>query len=221
MSNLAENMRYTYAEYLRWNDDIRYELIDGVPYMMAAPSRMHQKVSGEIFRQLSNFLRGKICEVYSAPFEVYLNFNKTNEYPILYQPDILVVCDDSKHDGKKINGAPDFIIEILSPFNRPHDKNTKFRHYQRFGVKEYWIVDTVEKSVTVYILKNNKYGRGIVYRDDDIIPVRTLKGCEINLAEIFHDITIKEDLITQNMIDALKASGVSDEQIEKAVKMLE
>jgi Uma2 family endonuclease len=183
--------------------------------MMAAPSRLHQTISRKLLLQLGNFLRGKTCEVFNAPFEVYLNFDKTDEYPIMYQPDIFVICDESKHDGNKINGAPDFIIEILSPFNKRHDKNTKFRHYQRFGVKEYWIVDPVEKSVIVYILKDGKYGGGTIYRDDDIIPVYSLKGCEINLAEIFHDVTINEDMLPKKLIEALKAKGMSDDEINE------
>ena len=113
MSNLAEERGFTYKDYARWDDDIRYELIDGVPYAMASPSRLHQKISGRIFRQLANFLRGKSCEVYAAPLDVRLNPHTFDN--IVVQPDILVVCDESKYDDKSIKGAPDFIIEILSP----------------------------------------------------------------------------------------------------------
>jgi hypothetical protein len=115
------------------------------------------------------------------------------------------------------------VIEILSPTNTRHDTIVKFRLYQRAGVKEYWIVDPYAKTVQVYILKNGKYGRGIVYRDDDIVSVQTLEGCDINLAEVFYDIfeieEVDETEIRNKLIQALKENGVnmSDEQIEKAI----
>jgi len=148
MSNLAQKPRYTYADYIKWDDSIRYELIDGVAYAMAAPSRLHQKISGEIFRQLSNFLKGKQCEAYAAPFDVRLNVDSYDD--IVVQPDLLVVCDESKHDGQSVIGAPDFIIEILSPKNTKHDTDLKYRLYQKAGVKEYWIVNPFRRTVEVY-----------------------------------------------------------------------
>ena len=222
MSNLAENKKYTYADYIKWNDKIRYELIDGIAYAMASPSRLHQKISGEMLRQFANSLRGKTCEVYHAPFDVRLNVNSFDD--IVLQPDILVVCDESKHDGRSVRGAPDMIIEIISPFNSRHDTVIKFKLYQRAGVREYWIVDPARKTVEIYILKNGKYGIGNVYRDDDIVPVHILEGCQINLADVFYD-TIESDLdeearIKQKVIDAFKEVGISNELIEKAIKIL-
>jgi len=225
MNNLAEQKRYTYADYARWKGDIRYELIDGVAYAMAAPSSIHQKVSKKIFRQFDNFLIGKTCEVYYAPIAVRLNADDFDDTVV--EPDLLVVCDESKIDIKGVKGAPDLIIEILSPFNTNHDKVRKFRQYQKAGVKEYWIVDPMRRTVEVYILKNGKYGVGRIYREEDIISVHVLPGCEINLADVFYDtVEIEEDDesdIRNKMIKALKASGVnmSDEQIEKAIKILE
>ena len=225
MSNLAEQRRYTYADYAAWKGDVRYELIDGAAYAMAAPSSVHQKVSKKIFRQLDNFLTGKPCEVYYAPLAVRLNADNFDDTVV--EPDLLVVCDESKIDIRGIKGAPDLIIEILSPFNITHDTARKFRQYQKAGVKEYWIVDPIRRTVEVYILKNGKYGVGSVYRDDDIIPVHVLPGCEINLSEVFYDaIEIEEDNeshIINKTIQALKESGVdmSGEQIEKAIKILE
>ena len=225
MSNLAQQKRYTYADYVKWTGDIRYELIDGVAYAMASPSRIHQKVSKKLVVQFDNFLRGKACEVYYAPFDVRLNADSFDD--IIVQPDVFVVCNESKHDGKSVKGAPDLIIEILSPFNTNHDKVRKFRQYQKAGVKEYWIVDPMRRTVEVYILKNGKYGVGRIYREEDIISVHVLPGCEINLADVFYDtVEIEEDDesdIRNKMIKALKASGVnmSDEQIEKAIKILE
>jgi Uma2 family endonuclease len=220
-SNLAEEKRYAYQDYITWNSKIRYELIDGAAYAMAAPSQAHQEILGELHRQLANFLRGKSCKVFVAPFAVRLNSNSFDD--IVVEPDLLVVCDKSKLDGKSVKGAPDFIIEILSPFNTRHDTFTKFRHYQRAGVLEYWIVDPVSKSVQVNILENGKYV-GRTYSDEDIVVVHTLEGCQINLAEVFYD-TIEfesdenEPAIRQRIINAMKASGISDSQVEKIIKL--
>ena len=223
MGNLAEERGYTYADYALWKGDTRYELIDGIAYAMAVPSPLHQKVSKKIFRQLDNFLLGKPCEAYYAPLAVRLNADDFDDTVV--EPDLLVVCDESKIDIRGIKGAPDLIIEILSPFNTKHDTDRKFGQYQKAGVKEYWIVDPVRRTVEAYVLKNGKYGIGSIYRDDDIILVSVLKGCEINLAEVFFDIGITESEadIRNNIIQALKSSGaeISDEQIEKAVKILE
>ena len=238
MGNLAEQRTekrdrtergYTYADYLTWKGNIRYEIIDGTAYAMAAPSRLHQKVSVELLRQLANFLRGKSCEVYSAPFAVRLGIDSFDDTVV--EPDLLVVCDESKHDGKSVKGAPDLIIEILSPFNTKHDTVTKARWYRKAGVREYWIVDPATKTVQVCILANGRYLISD-YGDGDIISVHVLDGCEINLSEVFYD-TIEatetenendEQLELRNkIIQALKMSGVdmSDEQIEKAVKILD
>ena len=175
MSNLAEKKGFTYQDYIKWGDEIRYELIDGVAYAMAAPSQIHQETSGELFWQIKTFLKGKKCRVYAAPFDVRLNFDSCDD--IVVQPDLLVVCDESKLDGKSVIGAPEFVIEILSPKNTRYDTEIKFRRYQKAGIKEYWIVDPFARNVDVYILRGGLYGKGTVYRDDDIIPVHTLPGC--------------------------------------------
>ena len=185
MGNLAEKIRYTYKDYAKWDTETRYELIDGIPHAMASPSRLHQKVSRELLRQLANFLRGKTCEVFHAPFDVRLNVSSFDD--IVVQPDLIIVCDESKHDGKSISGAPDMVIEILSPTNIEYDTNTKFRIYQMAGVREYWMVDPIRQMVQVYILKNGRYGVGSVYRDDDTIPVHILDGCQIHLTDVFYD----------------------------------
>ena len=225
MSNLAEEKRYTYADYVTWKGDTRYEIIDGIAYAMASPSQGHQRITKRLVRQLDDFLRGKTCEVFHVPLDVRLNVNSFDD--VVVQPDVFVVCDESKRNGKSVKGAPDLVIEILSPYNVRHDTFTKFGQYQKAGVKEYWIVDPIRRSVEVYILKNGKYGVGSVYRADDIVPVSILEGCKINLAEIFYDSIEIEDAEESEMrdkiIQALKESGanISDEQVEKAVKILE
>lgn len=218
MSNLAEEKRYSYKDYIKWDGKARHELIDGVAYAMAAPSQLHQETLGELYFQLRQFLRGKPCKIFVAPFAVRLNFNSFDDKVV--EPDILVVCDESKLDGKSVKGAPDFIIEILSPNSVRHDTVIKLRQYQQAGVCEYWIADPVSRSVQVNILKDGKYGAGIVYREGDIVPVHTLEGCYINLADIFNDAIepeLSEVMLKQRIIEAMKACGVYTEQLGKII----
>jgi Uma2 family endonuclease len=174
---------YTYDDYAKWPDDARYELIEGVPYLMSpAPSRVHQVISGAIFVQIYNYLDGKQCEVYSAPFDVRLNADEEDDTVV--QPDILVVCEQDKLDDKGAKGAPDVVIEILSPSTASHDSLIKLNLYRKYGVKEYWIVDPVTKIVTVLLLKNGEYVAA-AYGENDTAPITTLKGCEIDLTKVF------------------------------------
>ena len=179
---IKENSHYTYADYLSWDDNIRRELIDGVIYMMAPPNRRHQRVSGELFKQLAVFLTGKSCEVYHAPFGVRLNAAEGDDNVV--EPDIVVVCDKSKLDDMGCVGAPDMIVEILSPSTSAYDKWVKFNKYLRAGVREYWIVDPADHTVNAYVLENGKYTVQ-VYGDTDTPTVHVLDGCAINLSEIF------------------------------------
>ncbi|MCL2099675.1 MAG: Uma2 family endonuclease [Oscillospiraceae bacterium] len=221
--NLAEEPGYTYKDYITWTGKIRYEIIDGTAYAMAAPSQAHQEILGELHFRLKLFLQGKPCKVFVAPFSVRLNSGSFDDTVV--EPDVFVVCDKSKLNGKSVKGAPDMVIEILSPYNTRHDTVIKFRQYQKAGVKEYWTVDPVTKSVVVHVLENGKY-ISKTYNEDDIISVYTLEGCQINLSEIFYD-TLEFDpeepdesefITKQKMIEALKYAGVGDEQIKKAVE---
>ena len=178
-----KEQRYTYADYHAWNDERRWELIDGIPYLPAAPSRTHQRILVELSRQLANFLDDKPCEVYSAPFDVRLNALGDDDDDV-FQPDILVVCDEAKLDEKGCNGAPDMAIEILSPSSSHRDKTLKFNKYRHVGVREYWIVDPADKTATVFILENGHY-IAKSYGNAETIPVHVLEGCEINLLKVF------------------------------------
>jgi Uma2 family endonuclease len=180
---LRKDDYYTYDDYLSWDDGVRYELIDGVVYMMSpAPNRAHQMISRELSRQFSNYLKGKKCEVYAAPFDVRLNNEDKNDTVV--QPDITVVCDPSKLDDKGCVGAPDMVLEILSPSTSSRDKTVKFKRYLRAGVREYWIVDPMDRTLTVHILDGEHY-RTATYGDDEKAPVHVLEDCIIDLAEVF------------------------------------
>ena len=182
---------FTYDDYKKWDDGIRCELIDGLPYAMSpAPSWFHQEVGFKIAQKISIFLEGKPCKVFVAPFDVRLNF--TAEDDIVVQPDITVICDRSKlsKKGGGCNGVPDMVVEILSPSTARMDRFTKYNKYRMFGVREYWIVDPAHKIVETHILNNGNYIK-YTYIETDTVPVHVLDGCNIELADVFADIDIE------------------------------
>ena len=176
------NKRYTYEDYAAWDDDVRYELIDGVAYMLAAPVWEHQSLGGEIFKQLAVFLTGKTCKAFYAPFDVRLNADQGDDTVV--QPDVVVICDRSKLSKTGCIGAPDLVIEILSPSTSSRDKVLKFKKYLQAGVREYWIVDPDSKTVSVNVLDNRGY-IAYAYAEDDKIFVHVLEGCVIDLKSVF------------------------------------
>ena len=183
--------RFTYSDYAEWEDDNRWELIDGVPRMMASPQIPHQDVLLELGIQFRSFLRGKKCKVLIAPCDVRLN-HKTRDN-IVVQPDLIVVCDREKlEDGKSVKGAPDLVVEILSPSTSKNNKITKFKLYKQAGVREYWIVDPVDKIVSVYVFEEGQLGM-FNYDETEKIPVHVLEGCEIDLSTIFDEDEIEEE----------------------------
>jgi Uma2 family endonuclease len=178
---------FTYSDYLQWEGDERWELIDGEAYLMAAaPRRAHQRVCGELFAQFHAFLKGKPCQVYDAPFDVRLDPYGADDTVV--QPDIVVVCDASKLDDYGCSGVPDLVVEIISPSSAVRDKVEKFRLYRRFGVKEYWIIDPDAKTLRVCLLRGGKYTTRD-YGAGDSVPVAVLPGCVIELAEVFEEVT--------------------------------
>ncbi len=180
-----DNKYYTYADYCEWYDGERWELIDGVAYAMSpAPTPTHQSISREIVLQLAAFLQGKPCKVFYAPFDVRLDADKDDDTVV--QPDIVVICDRSKIDKKGCKGAPDLIVEIVSPSSSRHDRLLKFNKYLESGVKEYWIVDPSDKTVMVFLLQEG--AKAVPYGETDKIPVGVLPECIIDLEPVFADI---------------------------------
>ena len=172
----------TYADYLQWPDDARYELIDGEAFLMSpAPLVEHQEVAGELFRQLANQLDGQPCRPYIAPVDVRLPRKDEADAAIdtVVQPDVLVVCDPHKIDRRGVRGAPDWVLEVLSPSTAAHDQIAKRRTYERAGVREYWLVHPGDRTLTVYLLDNGQYGRPEIYELKDATPIGVLPGVSI------------------------------------------
>jgi len=182
---LDKSKRYTYADYCSWGEDVRCELIDGVVYDMSpAPTSAHQRISGNLFAQLYVFLQGKPCKVFYAPFDVRLDPGAGDDSVV--QPDILVICDMSKITDSGCDGAPDMVVEILSPSTASKDMLLKHRKYLQACVREYWVVDPQLKIVRVHVLKDGRYDY-IDYLETSRVPVRTLDGCEIDIQKVFAD----------------------------------
>ena len=182
---------YSYGDYLNWTWGEMVELIHGKIYKMSpAPSSLHQRISGELFRQIANFLTEKRCQVFSAPFDVRLSSSKTkndNDIFTVVQPDLCVVCEPSKIDKRGCLGAPDWIIEILSKNTSSKDLNEKFDVYEEASVKEYWVVHPEEQTVLVYILDElGKYrGQRKPYARSNKIFSATLPDLTIDLSTVF------------------------------------
>ena len=187
---LPQEKRYTLADALTWGESEHIELIYGDPFMMAPPVRRHQEVSGELFGQLRDYLKGKKCKVYAAPFAVRL-FEQNGDYPedvdTMVEPDISVVCDPSKLDDIGCKGAPDLVMEILSPTTQRHDRFTKFNLYQQAGVQEYWIIDPTSKSAQVFVLDDGRYVAKDFGTAEDTLKVNVLKDCTIDLSQVFSE----------------------------------
>jgi len=180
--------KYTYGDYRMWPDDEKWEIIKGIPYYMSpAPLRKHQEISGALFAKLYNYLEDKACRVYAAPFDVRFpaGDEKDEEIETVVQPDIAVVCNEDKLDDWGCRGAPDFIVEILSPATAKRDLGEKFDLYEESGVKEYWVVFPLDKVVHVYLLNEDGKYENNTYYENDKIPVAVLEGLEVDLKQVF------------------------------------
>ncbi len=183
-----EERKYSFADYLTWPENERWEIIDGVPYMQAAPSPIHQEVLNNINVQFHNYLVGKPCKVYPAPFCVRITNGSENNEDIkkVFEPDISIVCNKSKIDEKGCLGAPDLIVEVMSPSSVKMDRVEKFNSYEKAGVKEYWIVEPQGKIVSVFVLQSNsRYGRPEIYTEDQKITVSIFPDLTVDLSMVF------------------------------------
>ena len=190
-----EELKYTYGDYLHWPEGERWEIIDGVAYDMSpAPTGKHQEIVGELHRQLANYLQGKPCHAYIAPYDVILPEagEDAEDSETVVQPDIAVICDRSKRTPRGCVGAPDMVIEILSPSTSKKDMKEKKALYERAGVREYWIVQPDEKWVLIYTRdKDGKFCSHDTFTSDDTPYVHTLPGLQIDLSLVFADYEIE------------------------------
>lgn len=190
MSEAASfNKRYTYRDYLTWEEGERIELIDGEPIDMSpAPSRKHQAVSRELLLEFGTYLRNKTCEIYEAPFDVRLFAEDLEDEDVdnVVQPDLVIICDENKLDDKGAKGTPDLIVEILSPSSAKIDKITKKFLYERAGVKAYWIIDPIHELLEVYLLnEDGHYKEYQLYTKEDTLQVTLFPDLTIELEKIF------------------------------------
>jgi len=185
------NKNLTFSDYLSFPYDERWELIDGTAYKMTpAPSLEHQEISGQLFYLIKCFLKNKPCKVLSAPIDVRFSDNDSYDdknVRTVVQPDIIVVCNKEKLDNHGCKGAPDLIVEILSPESAARDMNDKLHLYEKYGVKEYWIINPSERTLSLYRLdKGNTYSRPEIIRGKDLVNTSVLDGFEISVDDIFN-----------------------------------
>ena len=174
---------FCYADLLRWPEGERWELIDGHAYAMTAPNWAQQSVVFELGAQLRNQLVGKPCQARSGPVGVRLPVAGEADADVrtYFEPDLLVVCDPSKIDARGIRGAPDFIIEVLSPSTASYDQIDKRRAYERAGVRELWLIDVVNGLISIHRHDGRRYAAAELLRTEGRIPVGVLPGVALDL----------------------------------------
>lgn len=169
MDILPKEQVYTIEDIYALPDGVRAELVDGRIYYMAPPSRTHQRLQHFFDRTIGNYIQANngSCEIYPAPFAVFLDKDDT----AYFEPDLSVICDTSKLDEKGCHGAPDWIIEIVSPGSKSMDYFTKLMKYQAAGVREYWIVNPVKEQIMVYQFEEGSVKEVETYSFDEDVPV--------------------------------------------------
>ena len=181
MSHPAEkrDRPFTWNDYRSWPDEERWEIIDGLVYAMSpAPSTKHQSVAGNLFGRLYQGLAGKPCRPFIAPTDV-----KLSNLDVV-QPDILVVCDPARITPTHIEGAPDLVIEVLSPATSAKDLRQKKALYERAGVREYLVVDPLEQYAIRFLLGDDGFDKGTVFAADERLVFATLEELEVPLWEV-------------------------------------
>ena len=187
----------TYSDYMNLpSDGRRYELINGSIYAMAGAGRRHQRIVLALALQIGEKLRGKRCELFMAPFDVRVPRagQAENDATSVVQPDLLVYCDPTKHDERGGIGAPDFVIEVLSPGSGGHDHVRKLRLYEAAGVQEYWIVDGANKIVLVYFRAGDRFAPVESFNFDAVAPVQSIPDLSLDFATVSLE-TEREEVI--------------------------
>jgi Uma2 family endonuclease len=181
-----EKRAFTYADYKAWPlaPGERFELIEGVAYAMSAPNDRHQAIAAALTALFFNFLKGKPCKVRPAPYDVRLFYEEDETDDTVIQPDLTIVCDEEKRGSEGCRGAPDMIIEILSPSNTAFEMQRKLELYRRAGVREYWIIDPEENNIYAYRLKDGQFVTQS-YDIQDTAACAVLPGLEIPLETVF------------------------------------
>lgn len=190
--SISQSNKITLDEFYKFkeNSDLLLEYIDGIVYMTPSPSTKHQRISGRLHAQLFNFLEGKECEVFHAPFDIELwkeevQGNTPTERQVVI-PDLTVICDRSKLGENKYTGVPELIIEILSPSNQAHDLVFKLNLYMQYGVKEYWIINPMLKIVQIYRLDDKgQYQQVDVLKEKGLAHSERLTGFSVSLKDLF------------------------------------
>ena len=186
--HVVSTPRFTYGDYCLWTGDERWELIGGEAFNMSpAPSRRHQDVVGGLFTQIALWVRSGPCRVYAAPFDVRLPHGDETDEQIdtVVQPDISVICEARKLDDKGCRGAPDWIVEVISPHTAARDHILKRALYERHGVREYWIVHPIDRLVTLYRLGEHGYDSPIICEARGLQTVLVLSGLTIDWDVVF------------------------------------
>ncbi|GAK49111.1 hypothetical protein U14_00329 [Candidatus Moduliflexus flocculans] len=185
---LTTHQHYTAADYAAWNDGQRYELLHGSIHAMSpAPNSKHQATSGNLNWQIRSFLKPKAkCQIFYAPIDVYLSDDT------VVQPDIIVVCDPKKIVKKGCVGAPDLVIEILSPSTAKTDWRDKYKLYEETGVREYWIVNPDENLLHAFRLIDGKFQLHGTFSSEDTISIGIFEDVSIDLSHVFEPIDPEE-----------------------------
>lgn len=184
---------FTYADYLAWPEEERWELIDGEAYAMAAPTLAHQTVVGDLFRQIANYFVGKPCRAFVAPFDIRLPRGKEADDDIttVLQPDISVICDPDKLDQRGGCGAPDWVIEVLSPSTAARDQIQKLAVYERAGVREVCLVHPTDRIVSVYTLNaDRRYGKPAIHETRETLTPGLFPDLLIDWGLVFANLPV-------------------------------
>ena len=190
-----DTLYHTYADYLTWSGTYGDELINGTAYVREppSPSPSHQWIAGELHRQIANALKGRPCRVCIAPFDIRLpkSTEEDDQVDTVVQPDVLIVSDLKKFDARGVRGAPDWVAEVLSRSTARHDQTVKLSAYERAGVREVWLIDPVDRTLTIYQLEAGYYGRPTTLELKGRTQLTAVPGVTIDWARVLAKIRVE------------------------------